>query len=226
MEIKKGLCSKTVKASLNSERTETFTDMKQSKMFQQIETPRKCPVAAFEMYFMKLSKNQDEVLFPKPLSNFSSNSWYSDRAVRGKDYIGNFMKTLSKKLNLSKSYTNHSIRSTVISNIIDAGHDVSDVAAVTGHKSTEALRKYASRKRESQMRTCSSTLNYTLHGGISESKSDETRDDKIENDNEPSTKKLNLAANMVSEISHANIASLFGSGNQIKIDTVNINIRV
>ena len=73
--------------------------------------------------------------------------------------MGNIMKMLSQNLSLTKTYTNHCIWSTVISNMIDNnGHDVSDVAAVTGYKSNDALRKNASHKRESQIQSFSETL--------------------------------------------------------------------
>ena len=128
-------------------------------MFENKENPQICPVKPFEDYAEKISN------CPKPLEKYrpTKDRWYSEKACRGKDYLGNIMKMLSQKLSLTKDYTNHCIRSTVVSNMIDNGHDVSDVAAVTGHKSSDALRKYASYKRESQVQSFSETLNKTLH---------------------------------------------------------------
>lgn len=217
VDIKVGLEAKNVKASLNKR---AYSDEKQAKMFELKGSPSSCPVLAFEFYLSKLPSGSD-ILFPKPLSNFTM-EWYSAKAVRGKDYLGDLMKYLSKQLDLSKNYTNHCIRATVVSNMLDAGHDVSDVAAVTGHKSTEALRKYASYKRENQIESFSHTLNSSLHHNASQ---------QTAIPEGPSAKRMCMRASHterheVNQRAHQNndLSGIFGSGNSISIGTMNVYI--
>lgn len=178
------------------------------------------------MYIAKISNCSN--LFPKPFEKYSPDRWYSEKACRGKDYMGNIMKMLSQKLSLTKSYTNHCIRSTVVSNMIDNGHDVSDVAAVTGHKSSDALRKYASHKRESQIQSFSKTLNTTLHKHAIAERPDEdeneninSKKNKISASNSMQTKStvsFDLRKNVTEQVS-----AIFGSQNNINIGNLNIN---
>lgn len=146
VEIVRGLPSKNVKGSTDKN---AYFDNKQSKMCEISENESRCPVVALSLYLEKLPKDSNN-LFPRPLDRYFGNNWYSAKSVRGKDYMGNLMKRLSEKLKLSQSLTNHSIRSTVVSNLMDMGYDTTSICAVTGHKSVETLRKYASYKNDIQ----------------------------------------------------------------------------
>ena len=222
VEIQTGSVSKNVKPSL---KRETFSDVKQCKMFENKENPQVCPVKAFETYIAKISNCSN--LFPKPLEKYCPDRWYSEKACRGKDYMGNIMKMLSQKLSLTKTYTNHCIRSTVVSNMIDNGHDVSDVAAVTGHKSSDALRKYASHKRESQIQSFSETLNKTLHKRAI----NERPEDEIEHQNSKKSKlspTQSTSTKSTVSIEHKDyvtkqISAIFGNQSNINIGNLNIN---
>ena len=185
LTIKRGLISKNVKGSLKNNE---FMDIKQAKIF---EADENCPVAAYKLYISKLPPNCQN-LFPKPLQNFHGDQWYSAYQVRGKDYLGNLLKKLSQQLNLSQEYTNHCVRSTVVSTMINEGYDTLDISAITGHKSDEALRKYASVKRHSQLQKYSTTLHSALHPSANKNslpqKQKAYQNEKLIKDNElPST---------------------------------------
>ena len=114
---------------------------------------------------------------------------------------------------------------------MDAGHDVSDIAAVTGHKSNESLRKYASFKRETQIKSFSQTLSSSLH----KRKSESDIQDEI-----PAIKQNLPAVTPMTTVSmdrptcaptctsinmdaRNQLSAIFGSGNSISINTLNIN---
>ena len=73
----------------------------------------RCPVVNLKYYLSKLSP-QSDVLFCKERSGekfdpFVDRIWYTNK-VHGVRAIGDFMKDISILLNLSQTYTNHSIR--------------------------------------------------------------------------------------------------------------------
>lgn len=219
IEITRNLESKNVKGSLNRI---DFMDNKQGKMFQNSINPDKCPVVAYNLYMKKLPLNSNE-LFPKPLMNFYNDTWYSPKAVRGKDYLGNLMKRLSKQLNLSKPYTNHSIRATVVTTLMDQGYDPSDISAITGHKSADALRKYASFKNVTRLEEFSTVLSSKLHSNPQGSSIGQKR--KLDyNDELPCCSKKSYTESKTVAITNSqeSIQTLFGSNNNINIGTVNV----
>lgn len=54
------------------------------------------------------------------------------------------MKQISKTAGLSQSYTNHSIRATVITELDNIGFEARHIMAVSGHRSEASIRSYAS----------------------------------------------------------------------------------
>ena len=111
--------------------------------------------------------------------------------------------------------------------MIDIRHDVSDVAAVTGHKSSDGLRKYASNKRESQIQSFSETLNKTLHKhAINERPEDEiehqnSKNSKLSPTQSTSTKStvsIELKENVTKQVS-----AIFGNQSNFNIGNLNIN---
>ena len=76
-----------------------------------------CPFLTFSKYVSKLHKDLD--IFwqkPKKLGNVEHSEWY-DKVAVGKNTLGNMMKTLSEKAQLSKQYTNHCLRVTSITEL-------------------------------------------------------------------------------------------------------------
>ena len=53
------------------------------------------------------------------------------------------MKTLSKSAELSRVYTNHCMKATVVTNLDEAGHEARDSTIVSSHKSERSIRSYA-----------------------------------------------------------------------------------
>ena len=72
--------------------------------------------------------------------------WYM-RSPLGKNEIGKFLSTAAEKAGLhreGKRVTNHSVRKTCISRLLDADIPENFVAQLSGHKSTESLQSYKS----------------------------------------------------------------------------------
>ena len=94
----------------------------------------------------KLNKKVN-YLWQRPKKSFdpiADDEWY-DAAPIGRDPLNWHMKILSQKAKLSKIYTNHCIRATVITNLDEEGFEARDIMATTGHKSEASIRSYASK---------------------------------------------------------------------------------
>lgn len=106
-----------------------------------------CPVAAFEKYIEKLNPKCD-ALFQTPMTNKddtfdweSTTYWYKNCPV-GERSIGEMMAKISKAANLSKRYTNHSLRTTCIQILDEGGFASRDICNVSGHANERSLRTY------------------------------------------------------------------------------------
>ena len=63
---------------------------------------------------------------------------------------------------LSKAYTNHSVRVTVVSELHNQGFKTSQIAQITGHKSRESVARYIRHTRDEARRNLSDALNRGL----------------------------------------------------------------
>ena len=73
----------------------------------------------------------------------SSKIWYS-KAALGKNEIGKFLSKAAKAAKLPGNITNHSVRKTCISRLIDADIPENFVAQLSGHKNLKSLDSYKS----------------------------------------------------------------------------------
>ena len=101
-------------------------DKEEGGMMYETEGPF-YPVASFEKYLQHLNP-VNEFLFQRPKKTTpDSDVWY-DNMVIGERYLADMMKKISKEADLSKIYSNHSIRATAVT-ILDkfrgASHHVS-----------------------------------------------------------------------------------------------------
>ena len=93
-----------------------------------------CPVVSFEKYLQHLNP-ENEFLFQRPKKEVSSNAedWY-DNMVVGERSLGDMMKRISKEANLSRIYTNHSIRAKAVTILDKSGFEARHVMTVSGHR--------------------------------------------------------------------------------------------
>ena len=120
-----------------------------------------CPVKTLKLYLSKLNKDANsfycKIVNKKDFSK-SDDIWYTTAPV-GRNTLGNFMKVISKKLNLSHDYTNHSIRATVVTLLSKHGFQSREIMRLTGHKSEASLRSYEKENSNERKRDISQTLN-------------------------------------------------------------------
>jgi hypothetical protein len=121
----------------------------------------KCPLQCVEIYLSKLHP-ENKFLWQRPKRSVttSASCWYDNMKV-GVNKINKFMKILSEKCILSKTYTNHAPRATCITILGDKFADT-DVASHSGHKSLSAMSIYK-RTSDTKKTSMSQALSSTLH---------------------------------------------------------------
>ena len=106
-----------------------------------------CPVQMFKLYRSKLHPGNN-LLWQRPRQgniNYIDTEWFETRAV-GKDMLERFMKiNLGKSITLHNDYTNHSNRSTVITNLDRAGFEARHIMRLSSHKSESTIKEYATK---------------------------------------------------------------------------------
>ena len=98
----------------------------------------RCPVKLFLEYDQKRNKAND-IYFqqPKAANWLGKDTWYTSRPV-GSRTLGEIMAKLSIGAQLSKRYTNHSIRATTINVLGRSGFNNREIISITNHKSASA----------------------------------------------------------------------------------------
>ena len=101
-----------------------------------------CPVSSYRKYLSKLNPKRDD-LWQRPADEFDETQdvWYLNQPL-GKNTLAVFMKTISKQANLSREFTNHSIRATSISVLDVSKFTDRDIMSVSGHKSEHSIKNY------------------------------------------------------------------------------------
>ena len=122
-----------------------------------------CPVISFVKYLSMLHPDCDYFWQrPKPIEKNPVDIWF-DKASLGKNTLGDKMKNLSKQLNLSKLYTNHSLRATTITLLDNKGFKARHIMSISGHKTESSIRSY-SRTDDTQKRKIAKALSDTIIG--------------------------------------------------------------
>ena len=111
---------------------------------------------------LHLSKLHPELKFlwqrPKQaIQTTDDNCWYCNLSVR-KNTLGNFMKDISRAVDLSKQCTNNSIRAIAVTVLDHSNFEARHIMGVTGHKSEASIRSYSRRLSENKQREISETL--------------------------------------------------------------------
>lgn len=122
---------------------------------------RMCPVANYLFYRSKLHPGKF-CLWQKPRQArpfATDEEWYCNVAV-GPDTLGKMMTTISKECKLSRTYTNHSIRSTAITELFHAGVPSQHIQNMSGHRNAASMMHYAHDSSEAQKATFSAILQH------------------------------------------------------------------
>lgn len=113
---------------------------KRGELFLQQE--RNLSGKSLKFYLEKLHPKCD-AFFQRPKQvAFTSGNWYDNQVV-GKKSLGQLMKVISREINLSIMYTNHSIRATSVTVLDEAGLEAHHILAVSGHRSERIIQNYS-----------------------------------------------------------------------------------
>ena len=120
-----------------------------------------CPLAAMKKYLSKLNP-KCEAFFQRPKKTIKNDNIWYDNMPLGVNTLGNLMKSMSTEAKLSRTYTNHSLRSTVL-HVLNKSEKYSDrvICSLSGHKNPSSLRSYC-KPSDGQRRSMSDTLQGVL----------------------------------------------------------------
>lgn len=118
---------------------------------------------ALKNYISKLNPNCDAFFqFPKRNWSHTDEVWYENRPL-GVNKLSSMMKELIVEAELSKVYTNHSVRATAITlRLLCAGLPDRQIMAISGHRSESSLKSYSSRPSTSQLQQSSNVLSLAI----------------------------------------------------------------
>ena len=122
---------------------------------------RFCPVQSFRKYLSKLHPRCDSLWqYPKETIN-DVDIWFKPLKI-GPNPLSEFMSRLSHSADLSRVYTNHSIRVTGMTFLARNNFSPKQIMAITGHKSVNSLAIYqkVSNSEKLQMGWC---MNYYIN---------------------------------------------------------------
>ena len=134
-----------------------------SRMYEQ-QGDENCPVRSYEKYMSKLNPGCT-AFFQRPKTEFSDRDavWYVNYPI-GKNTLYSVMKTISVKVKLSTTYTNHCLRVTCATVLSSKGHDSVDICSVTGHRNIDSVRAYLEGTFDEERFKMSHTLALHKHG--------------------------------------------------------------
>ena len=101
-----------------------------------------CPVSSFEKYLSVLNP-MNEYLFQRPKKSAGEGEIWYDNMVVGENTLGKKMKVISHQAELSKIYTNHSIRATTITILDRSGFEARHIMSVSGHRNESSINTYS-----------------------------------------------------------------------------------
>ena len=104
-----------------------------------------------------------EALFQYPKRNWRQTDkiWYENWPL-GVNELSAMMKEISSAANLSRVYTNHSVRATAITLWANAGLTNREIMAISGHRNESNLQSYHNMPSAHQLRKCSDVLSLAL----------------------------------------------------------------
>ena len=123
-----------------------------------------CPVQALRLYLSKLHQNQ-QALYQQidPKSRYDDACWYL-QAQTGQKKLQGMMAKLSVEAELSRRYTNHCLRATCISTLMNSGFDPLTVTRLSGHRNIQSVLSYCKDVGDNTKRRMAETLTSSLTG--------------------------------------------------------------
>ena len=112
------------------------------RVYSNVANPSRCVVTLYKKYMaLRPANAPDDVFYLQPLRKPLPNCWYQPRPV-GHNVLSKTVKKLTSKVGAEGYYTNHSLRRTCATRLFQEGLDEQRIMAITGHRSTDAVRMY------------------------------------------------------------------------------------
>jgi len=112
----------------------------------------RCPVMIYKMYLEKkpvAMKQPESPFYLACITNPKSDVWYKNSPL-GVHSLGNFMKSMASKANLTGKFTNHSARRTMITTLRHENISPLDISQLSGHKNLKSIDTYSEASEEQQ----------------------------------------------------------------------------
>ena len=116
--------------------------------------PARCPVELYHIYasHRPLSVMHDNAPFFLAVNNMLKHDndprlWFKVSPL-GQNTIGSFMPCMAVEIGLKGKYTNHPVRKTSCTNLLQAGVSPTLIQQISGHKDVKSLTNYATASRE------------------------------------------------------------------------------
>ncbi|PFX17534.1 hypothetical protein AWC38_SpisGene18136 [Stylophora pistillata] len=137
---------------------------KRAKMHSTSDDPLFDGLNCLKNYLQKLNPAYEALFqYLKRAVKSEDKVWYDNKPLWVNKIEGR-MKEISKLESLSRIYTNHCVRATVITLWSNAQLSSRHIMAISGHRSEASLRNYNTRPSSEQLRACSDILSGTLNG--------------------------------------------------------------
>ena len=118
--------------------------------------------SAMKLYLEKINPGCQAFLqFSKRNWQASDNVWYENCPL-GVNKLGNMMREISQEAQLSRIYTNHSLRATAITLWSQASISSRQIMAISGHRNEQSLKHYNDRPSENQLQECNNVISEAL----------------------------------------------------------------
>ena len=119
-------------------------------------------VKAFRLLLAKRNTEKDALFqVAKEGVTNEDDCWFRNEPM-GKNGLGTMMQRLSKKAKLSRVYTGHCVRASMITYLYRAGVQPKEICGITKHKREGSLDPYIQGSSSAQKRQCSSILSNVL----------------------------------------------------------------
>lgn len=123
-----------------------------------------CPVKTYDLYVNRLDPRLNRLWqVPKGGVTWNQQIWYNNQPI-GKGKCQDLMPTLYKNAKLSKRYTNHCVRSTVVGLLDKGKFGTCKIMRWVGHKSENSIRSYAHTTSSSEKKEMAEYLSAAAEG--------------------------------------------------------------
>ena len=112
------------------------------KIYLNDTDPNRCVIQLYKKYMaLRPANAPDDAFYLQPLRKPLPDCWYQAKPV-GHNVLSKMVKKLTDKVGAKRYYTNHSLRRTCATRLYQEGPDEQRIMAITGHRSTDAIRTY------------------------------------------------------------------------------------